>query len=432
MKHLLLAILFLLSTHINAQSETVNWINNNLIEIEDASPDSELEIFDENIPAKFANARIYGFGEATHHAKEFFDLKAKFFKYLVETQGVKVFIMEESYPAESGINEWISGGEGDPETIAENFSIIPWSNQEVVNLLAWMRTYNLDKPEGEQIRFYGMDIQNVFNINLDIRDFVSKYGIPVREELLAVIDSCANKKVDYEKSTDWADTQIPRLREMEQVLFDYGQETDPSYQKDLTSVLRALNYLIKYTYYVQHSRSEVRDLKMFENVKWIVANKTKNGKAFIWAHNEHINNKEISPAGSGWVSLGGHLKEYYKNDYYSVYFDFGKGKLIGFVEGRNNPGHWKLYEIEEPFPKTYSETLFEANTDIYFIDMETASSSPAKEFFKEEKKQLLLGAQGYNPKRRGRAMVEKRYSEICDALIYVKSISVPNYDLNTN
>src|SRR5690606_23559262 len=99
--------------------------------------------------------------------------------------------------------------------------------------------------------------------NMEIRDFVSKYGMSVEEELLAVVDSCANKKVDYEKSMDWADTQIPKLKKIEQVLADSGQDADPSYREDLSSVLRALDYLIKYTYYVQHSRKEVRDLKMF-------------------------------------------------------------------------------------------------------------------------------------------------------------------------
>ena len=83
----------------------VNWINENAIKVEDADPDTELLIFNDNIPEKFANAKIFGFGEATHHGKEFFDIKAKFFKYLVETQNVKVFIMEDSYPSESGINE---------------------------------------------------------------------------------------------------------------------------------------------------------------------------------------------------------------------------------------------------------------------------------------------------------------------------------------
>ena len=252
-------MLCLLTLNMNAQEdETVAWINNNLIAIEDANPDSELEIFHKNIPEKFKNAGILGFGEATHNGKEFFDIKAKFFKYLVEHQDVKVFIMEESYPAESGINEWISGGKGDIETIANNFSLMPWRNMEVVNLLEWMRNYNSGKSIEDQIRFYGMDIQYVGNINQEIRDFVIEHKIPVNEEFLSVVDSCSDKKIDYKNQTDWADIQIPKLKEIEGIILDFQKENKLDKQQEFDSIIRALHYLINYTYYVQHSRSEVR------------------------------------------------------------------------------------------------------------------------------------------------------------------------------
>ncbi|MBC8644555.1 hypothetical protein H9W95_12235 [Flavobacterium lindanitolerans] len=70
---------FLFSISLNAQtSNVVSWLNTNAIVIEDANPDAELVAFTQNEPQGFKEARIYGFGEATHHAKEFFDLKAKF------------------------------------------------------------------------------------------------------------------------------------------------------------------------------------------------------------------------------------------------------------------------------------------------------------------------------------------------------------------
>ena len=162
--------------------ELVSWINNNSIEIEDANPNSELEFFKHNTPNKFANAKIYGFGEASHNTKEFFDLKAKFFKHMVINHGVKVFVMEDSYQSESAINEWIRGGKGDISTIAENFSIGFWYCQEVVDLLEWMRNYNLTKTKDQQIRYYGVDIQNVENINQEIRDLVKNHNIPLSRQ----------------------------------------------------------------------------------------------------------------------------------------------------------------------------------------------------------------------------------------------------------
>ncbi|MDC3195216.1 erythromycin esterase family protein [Flavobacteriaceae bacterium] len=409
--------------------KVVKWINENAIKIEDANPDTDITIFDNSIPKKFADAKLFGFGEATHQGKEFFDIKAKFFKYLVKNQGVNVFIMEDSYPSEAGINEWISGGKGNAETIAKNFSIGFWYCKEVVDLLEWMRNYNLNKPQEEQIRFYGMDIQNVKDINKEIRDLVKKFEIPVSEELLLVADKCAEKKVAYNKPTDWADIQIPKLNEIKIILIDFKSKIKNQENiEEVISGIRALNYLSKYTYYIQNNYSQDRDLKMFENVKWIVENKSNNGKAFIWAHSEHINNKKAGNYSRRNIyNLGRHLKEYYKDDYYSVGFDFGKGTQAGYFSTKDEKPSWKKVEIKEPFAKTYAETLNLAKDEIYFIDMSKALDGNSSNFFKKKSKQIVAGGGGFNPKKDN--LYNKKFSEMYDGLIFIKNISLPTNNL---
>ncbi|MGO3183871.1 MAG: erythromycin esterase family protein [Aequorivita sp.] len=431
MRIFLLMTTFLISFQIYGQNDkVVSWINDNAIKIEDANPDTKLSIFNDNIPHKFAEAKIFGFGEASHHGKEFFDIKAKFFKYLVETHNVKVFIIEDSYPSEAGINEWISGGEGNVETIAENFSIAPWYCKEVVNLLKWMRNYNLTKTKDQQIRYYGMDIQNVENINQEIRDLVKNHNIPVSEELLLIVDKCAEKNIEYNESTDWADIQIPKLNEIEGILLDFRKGIKDKNIDDFNSAIRALNYLKKYTYYVQNNYFQDRDLKMYENVKWIIENKSKNGKAFIWAHNEHINNKGFGNYSRRNIyNLGRYLKEHYENDYYSVGFDFGKGTLGGYIFNKDERTKWKTYQLDKPFHNTYAETLIEGKENIYFIDILKASKTIPNNFFNKKNKQLFLGGPGYNPEQY--QLFNKKFSEMYDGFIFVKSITIPNYKLST-
>ncbi|MCF1191194.1 erythromycin esterase family protein [Mangrovimonas sp. AS39] len=418
---ILISPLFLYSQ----KKETINRITNNSIEIEDANPDTELKIFEQNTPQKFSNAKIYGFGEASHNSKEFFDLKAKFFKYLVKNHGVKTFIMEESYQAESGINEWISGGQGDIKTIAENFNIGFWYTKEIVNLLHWMRAYNKGKSKEEQIQFYGMDIQIGKKLNQEIREFVDKANISIDENLLAVADSCANKKIDYGKEETWWQNQLPKLNELKQQILKSNLK-----RETYKNVLRSLNYLISYTQYAslvkeEYPKStEYRDLKMFENVNYIVENLSKNGKAFIWAHNEHINKKEMYSTGSNIINLGRNLKDYYSDDYYAVGFDFGFGKINGLITNQKGSS-WKTYDIEKPVRKTYAETLILVDKDIYFIEFDKSL-----EFFNEKSKHLLIGGGGYQPKSLSRILINKVYADTYDALIFVKEISVPDYNLN--
>jgi erythromycin esterase len=432
MRKIFLVFIFILPLSINSQNKkTIDWITNNSIEIEDANPNSELIIFKNNTPNKFANAKIYGFGEASHNTKEFFDIKAKFFKHLVKNQGVKTFIMEESYQAESGINEWISGGKGDIKTIAKNFNIGFWHCKEIVNLLQWMRNYNLTKTKENQIRFYGMDIQIGKNISQEIREFVKKHKITIDEKLLIIADSCSNKKLDYSKSDSWWQVQIPKLKKLEKQILNSQIKG-----KEYKTVIRSLNYLIKYTQYASKIRTkypestEFRDLKMFENVKWIVENESKNGKAFIWAHNDHISKTEMYYTGSGIINLGRHLKDYYKKDYYSVGFDFGTGNITGFVIDKKEGNHWKTYHIEKPFRKTYANTLMSVNKDIYFVDFQKAIESDFSNFFSKKNKQLLIGGGGYQPKPLYKIMISKIYTETYDGLIFVKKISIPDYDLD--
>lgn len=432
MKKILSVFMFILPLLINSQNkETINWITNNSIEIEDANPDSELKIFKKNTPNKFINAKIYGFGEASHNTKDFFDIKAKFFKHLVKNQGVKIFIMEESYQAESGINEWISGGKGDIKTIAKNFNTGFWYSKEIVNLLQWIRKYNLNKTKENQIRFYGMDIQIGKNISKEIREFVNLYKINIDEKLLIIADNCSKKKLDYSKADSWWKVQIPELKKLKKQILNSqikGKEYKP--------VIRSLNYLIKYTQYASKIKTkypestEFRDLKMFENVKWIVENESKNGKAFIWAHNEHINKKEMYYTGSGIINLGRHLKDYYNNDYYSVGFDFGTGNINGFAVDKKKGNHWKNYHIEKPFKRTYAKTLISINKDIYFIDLQNAIENDSSNFFSKKNKHLLIGGGGYQPKPLHKIMISKIYTDTYDGLIFVKKISIPDYNLD--
>lgn len=429
MKIFLLGITYFIFFQTFAQDDkAVSWINENAIKIEDASPDTKLTIFNNSIPQKFADAKIFGFGETTHQGKEFFDIKAKFFKYLVINHGVKVFIMEDSYTSEAGINEWISGGKGNAETIANNFSIPFWSCKEIVNLLEWMRSYNHNKPKDEQIRFYGMDIQNVKNSNQEIRDLVKKYNIPVSEDLLLIADKCAGQEVVYNKSNIRADIQIPKLTEIENILLDFKKGTKNEHQDDFDSAIRTLNYLIKYTYYVQNHYKQDRDLKMFENAKWIVENKSKNGKAFIWAHNEHINNKGFGNYSNRNIyNLGRYLKEHYKNEYYSVGFDFGIGTQAGYFSTHDEKPTWKKVEFNKPFPKTYAETLIQVKNEIYFIDMSKALESKSSDFFKKKANQIIAGGGGFNPKNNN--LYQKKFSEMYDGLIFVKNISLATNNL---
>ncbi len=92
MRTFISVIIYVLALHLSAQEDkTINWINENAIKIEDANPDTQLSIFNANVPKKFAKAQIFGFGEASHHGKEFFNIKDQVFQIFSRKTKCKSF-----------------------------------------------------------------------------------------------------------------------------------------------------------------------------------------------------------------------------------------------------------------------------------------------------------------------------------------------------
>lgn len=422
MKKLLLLVFVFTFLSTNAQNlKALKWINENSIVIENADPNNKLIAFAENTPTNFKNSRIFGFGEATHYGKEFFDLKTKFFKYLVENQGVKLFIMEESYQAEEGINEWISGGKGDEATILKNFGQGIWYCQEVVDLLKWMREYNSDKLYSDQVRFYGMDNQFGHSINLKLRKYVEKYSIKIDEELLVAADSCSQKSLTSKGTKNWSKIYRPKLKKIEKVL--KKQRIRGEEKNEYDDMIRALNYLEQYTFFIQAPHSNNRDRDMFDNVVNALNKEGQDSKAFIWAHNEHINKKDLYTYKIN--SLGRNLKNKYKDQYISVGFDFGNGSLIGYIFKEGEPTRSTTREMTSPYNDTFAETLFLADSEIYYIDLNASRGTDAYSFFSTKNRQLFIGGPGFDPDEAD--FLTRKYSDSYDALIFVKNISPATY-----
>ena len=76
---------------------------------------NETQNIDELIPLEkfFKEKKVIGMGEATHGTKEFFNMKAKMFKFLATYCGYKVFSIEATYGGTLKINDYVLYGKGD-------------------------------------------------------------------------------------------------------------------------------------------------------------------------------------------------------------------------------------------------------------------------------------------------------------------------------
>lgn len=117
-----------------------------------AQPVSEIAI-----PEK---SRIVALGEATHGNREFQELKLDAFKVMVERYGVRAFALEGDFGGCEAANRYIHGGERTDEEAAEALVFTIYRTDQMAGLLSWMREYNDTAAPGDDLRFYGFDMQS--------------------------------------------------------------------------------------------------------------------------------------------------------------------------------------------------------------------------------------------------------------------------------
>lgn len=107
------------------------------------------------------SAKIIALGEATHGNVEFQKLKLDVFKQMIEHNGVRAFAIEGDFGGCEQVNRYIHGEQGTAKEAAAAIGFKIYQTDEMAELISYMRQYNESAPEGEDLRFYGFDMQRI-------------------------------------------------------------------------------------------------------------------------------------------------------------------------------------------------------------------------------------------------------------------------------
>jgi len=405
----------LINSNSNAQkNEAMNWIDSNSIALESNNSENYVNISSDYLNSFFSKAEIFGFGEATHHNKEFFEAKTAFLKYLVLHQNVRVFILEESFGACYSINEYLKGNNRNLKELILNFRQSIWKTQEMLELIQWIKTYNESKPLNQQISFYGNDCQFNYELIPILKNQLIKNNIHLNQEEIDLLEIYADNFNDY-FNKDKSGKIYAKLDDLKLILSKLKENTTIDQESKLT--IDALNYFAEF---LNKQTQEVRDFCMAKSVENIY-NFTKK-KLFIWAHNDHVNKNVVHATQT--PSMGNLLHKKFKNKYYAMGFEFGVGELLSYNTEKNVSENITL---DKPIKNTNSDFLFSTNHNAFFIDFETASKNESmKKFLSQKRNSIMIGGQGLVLKYLKYNYIYEKYIDVFDGLIYIKKISRSN------
>ncbi len=225
--------------------------------------------------------RVIALGEATHGNAEFQQLKLDVFQVMVEKYGVRAFALEADYGCCETANRYIHGGEGTAEQAAAALGFQIYKTHEMALLLNWMREYNDKAATGEDLCFYGFDMQrNEANYEYFI-EVAGALGEDTKGLEKLWNNGCLNSEY-----TDEQRAEI--IKEVKAKLLE----------KEGTKAIQAVHFADILLQNIELGKAmqnglagmALRDKLMAENTMWILEQEEARGnrRIFISGHNGHV------------------------------------------------------------------------------------------------------------------------------------------------
>ncbi|MCD0446479.1 erythromycin esterase family protein [Glycomyces sp. A-F 0318] len=131
-----------------------DWIAEYAATADTLDPDAPLDDL-EPLRDMIGNARVVGIGESAHHMREFYRLRHRLLRFLVERCGFNVYAFEAAVLESRTVDAWTAGGPGTVEEAAAATTGTGLARcQDMHRTLTWLREYN--RGAARPVRFAGI------------------------------------------------------------------------------------------------------------------------------------------------------------------------------------------------------------------------------------------------------------------------------------
>jgi erythromycin esterase len=333
------------------------------------------------VRALVGDARVVAIGESTHYTHEFYQLRHRLTRYLIERLGFTAIAFESGFSEAFVTDEWIGGGPGQLAHVqAAGLTYLFGECAEMADMLSWLRGLNAGRPR--PVRFYGVDLPASCGSLQPALRAVERYltdADPAQVPRLARLRELAGSYVSADPRCDAETRRALRAycaqpqperdaltasladltARFDAVELQYCDRTGPeSYDvaRQHLRVARQLDTWLRDNATAATGEHpffdiNIRDASMAQTVSWILGREE---RLVILAHNQHI---QRTPYGLSWLSesgsasaassLGHHLADSLGDDYLVLGTTFGTGEVVGVEAGRPSPDApiWNIRDV---------------------------------------------------------------------------------------
>jgi protein-L-isoaspartate(D-aspartate) O-methyltransferase len=336
----------------------------------------------DNLLERIGDSRLVLLGEASHGTAEFYEMRARITRELIEKKGFNIIAVEADWPDAAHIDHYIHGSSPDPLLESKPFSRFPtwmWANHSVLEFTHWLKAHNekIYSPE-EETGFYGLDLYSMFSSMEAVLNYLEKVD-PETAEVARLRYGClmpwASDPAMYgqvaitrqyrECEKDVLDT----LQNLMKKRVDYSRADGEQFfnaEQNARLVANAERYY-RTMYYAENNSWNQRDQHMFETLQSVLKFRGPTSKAVIWEHNSHVGDARATQMSArGEFNIGQLVRQEYGDNAYLIGFGTDHGTVAAASEWG---GPMEVKQVQPSHIDSYERVCHETMTDNFLLPL---------------------------------------------------------------
>lgn len=262
------------------------------------------------------DVRVIGIGEATHGNREFQTVKLEVLEKVVNEGNGRSIAFEISAGEGAKINDAIHETDSDINELIGTISYPIYDTEEIVNLLSWMREYNMSVPYEESLMFYGIDMQGAFESVKYMQAKIDSSPEIFTDEEKNKLSGIDADKDDYDKYRDLFEEIYNRTSGLE----DVESQLIAIQASVVLQSIDAPDFEESQTEYGNY-----RDKSMAQNLKSYSEIEENRGfsQIVVTAHNGHVMRGSSDMSNSSLsLAMGERIDQIFDGSYYCIGTEF--------------------------------------------------------------------------------------------------------------
>ncbi len=291
--------------------------------------------------ARIGESRVVLLGEASHGTSEFYRMRARITRALIEKKGFSFVAIEGDWPDAARVDNYVRHSKvaAAEWTAFARFPTWMWRNREVREFVDWLRGHNAHAKPAARVAFHGLDLYSLYNsiqVVLDYLETVDPKTAEVARQRYGCLTPWQSDPAVYGHATLTGQYQTCE-KEVTSMLTDLlrkrGAYTEHDGERFMDAVQNArlvanAERYYRVMYYGSRASWNLRDSHMFETLKNLLSHHGKGSRAIVWAHNSHVGDSAATEMSARDEYNIGHLcREQFGNACYSIGFGTHSGTV---------------------------------------------------------------------------------------------------------